>query len=118
MALVGTVLLLLLAIGIFPASAQLDGSFWWMNTNLIKQAEALRETKDVKAIVISKDSELDEVRVGGNSLVDSDSPDCICVPLNRCHNQPTGRFRIERSMSRDLPCLKSWKIKTISSIQN
>ncbi|XP_049286286.1 serine proteinase stubble-like [Anopheles funestus] len=85
------VALLVLGVVIVPVPAQLDGSFWWMNTNLLKQAEALRETKDVKAIVITKDSELDAVRVGGNSLVDSDSPDCICVPLNRCHNQPTGR---------------------------
>ncbi|KFB37992.1 AGAP000290-PA-like protein [Anopheles sinensis] len=77
-----------------PVAGQLDGSFWWMNTNLLKQAEALRESKDVKAIVITKDSELDEVRVGGNSLVDSDSPDCICVPLGRCAGsgtKPTGR---------------------------
>ncbi|XP_052900182.1 inactive CLIP domain-containing serine protease A28-like [Anopheles moucheti] len=86
-----TVSSMLLGILIVPVPAQLDGSFWWMNSNLIKQAEALRESKDVKAIVISKDSELDEVRVGGNSLIDSDSPDCICVPLNRCRNQPTGR---------------------------
>ncbi|XP_058128256.1 serine protease 44-like [Anopheles coustani] len=77
-----------------PVAGQLDGSFWWMNSNLLKQAEALRESKDVKAIVITKDSELDEVRVGGNSLVDSDSPDCICVPLGRCAGsgtKPTGR---------------------------
>uniref|UniRef100_A0A182PV84 Peptidase S1 domain-containing protein n=1 Tax=Anopheles epiroticus TaxID=199890 RepID=A0A182PV84_9DIPT len=85
---VGLIVLTVLAV---PAAAQLDGSFWWMNANLLKQAEALRETKDVKAIVITKDSALDEVRVGGNSLVDSDSPDCICVPLNRCNNQPAGR---------------------------
>uniref|UniRef100_A0A182YEY1 Uncharacterized protein n=1 Tax=Anopheles stephensi TaxID=30069 RepID=A0A182YEY1_ANOST len=85
-------ILILLSIMAAPVVvAQLDGSFWWMNTNLLKQAEALRETKDIKAIVITKDSELDEVRVGGNSLVDNDSPDCICVPLNRCNNQPTGR---------------------------
>uniref|UniRef100_A0A182T7G7 Uncharacterized protein n=1 Tax=Anopheles maculatus TaxID=74869 RepID=A0A182T7G7_9DIPT len=83
--------LILLSFVAVPVVAQLDGSFWWMNSNLLKQAEALRETKDVKAIVITKDSALDEVRVGGNSLVDSDSPDCICVPLNRCNNQPTGR---------------------------
>ncbi|XP_041771838.1 coagulation factor IX-like isoform X1 [Anopheles merus] len=83
-------LIVVLAVAV-PAAAQLDGSFWWMNANLLKQAEALRETKDVKAIVITKDSALDEVRVGGNSLADSDSPDCICVPLNRCNNQPTGR---------------------------
>uniref|UniRef100_A0A182TJU4 Uncharacterized protein n=1 Tax=Anopheles melas TaxID=34690 RepID=A0A182TJU4_9DIPT len=86
-------LIVVLAVAV-PAAAQLDGSFWWMNANLLKQAEALRETKDVKAIVITKDSALDEVRVGGNSLADSDSPDCICVPLNRCNNQPTGRGHI------------------------
>uniref|UniRef100_A0A182QHQ5 Peptidase S1 domain-containing protein n=1 Tax=Anopheles farauti TaxID=69004 RepID=A0A182QHQ5_9DIPT len=72
-------------------AGQLDGSFWWMNANLLKQAEALRETKDVKAIVVTKDSELDAVRVGGNSLVDSNAPDCICVPLDRCNNQAAGR---------------------------
>ncbi|ETN64541.1 hypothetical protein AND_003717 [Anopheles darlingi] len=67
------------------AIAQLDGSFWWMNGNLLKQAEALRETKDVKAVVVSKDSAFEEVRVGGNSLTDGgDAPDCICVPLGRC----------------------------------
>ncbi|XP_050099175.1 phenoloxidase-activating factor 2-like [Anopheles aquasalis] len=67
------------------AIAQLDGSFWWMNGNLLKQAEALRETKDVKAVVVSKDSPFEEVRVGGNSLTDGgDAPDCICVPLGRC----------------------------------
>ncbi|XP_053678135.1 phenoloxidase-activating factor 2-like [Anopheles nili] len=74
-----------------PVAGQFDGSFWWMNSNLLKQAEALRETKDVKAIVITKDSPLDEVRVGGNSLVDSDSPDCLCVPTERCDSKPTGR---------------------------
>lgn len=34
--------------------AQLDGTFWWMNGNLLKQVEVLRETKDVKAVVVSK----------------------------------------------------------------
>uniref|UniRef100_A0A182N1F7 Peptidase S1 domain-containing protein n=1 Tax=Anopheles dirus TaxID=7168 RepID=A0A182N1F7_9DIPT len=82
---------MLLSIGTVPVAGQLDGSFWWMNTNLLKQAEALRETKDVKAIVVTKDSELDAVRVGGNSLVDNGSPDCICVPLDRCNSHAIGR---------------------------
>uniref|UniRef100_A0AAG5DWY6 Peptidase S1 domain-containing protein n=1 Tax=Anopheles atroparvus TaxID=41427 RepID=A0AAG5DWY6_ANOAO len=84
----------LVCVRVGSVAGQVDGSFWWMNSNLLKQAEALRESKDVKAIVISKDSQLDEVRVGGNSLVDSDSPDCICVPLGRCagsSSKPSGR---------------------------
>uniref|UniRef100_A0A182J821 Uncharacterized protein n=1 Tax=Anopheles atroparvus TaxID=41427 RepID=A0A182J821_ANOAO len=83
----------LVCVRVGSVAGQVDGSFWWMNSNLLKQAEALRESKDVKAIVISKDSQLDEVRVGGNSLVDSDSPDCICVPLGRCagsSSKPSG----------------------------
>ncbi|XP_052866327.1 clotting factor B-like [Anopheles cruzii] len=77
----------LLAMLLVPvAVAQLDGSFWWMNGNLLKQADALRETKDVKAIVVNKDSPVDEVRIAGNSLAYSNAPDCICVPVGRCRH--------------------------------
>lgn len=33
--------------------AQFDGSFWWMNTDLLKKAEQIRQEKDVKSTVVN-----------------------------------------------------------------
>lgn len=45
-----------------PVEAQIDGSFWWMNTELVKKAEEYRQDKDVKANVVNNVS-LDTVTV-------------------------------------------------------
>lgn len=36
-----------------PVQAQIDGSFWWMNTDLVQKAEQYRQEKDVKANVVN-----------------------------------------------------------------
>nr|XP_029736244.1 phenoloxidase-activating factor 2-like [Aedes albopictus] len=72
--------------------AQYDGSFWWMNTDLLKTAEQIRQEKDVKSTVVNNDTEIDSIRLSGNTYTDGDgdSPDCICVPSNLCRTTLTG----------------------------
>ncbi|XP_053682960.1 phenoloxidase-activating factor 2-like [Sabethes cyaneus] len=76
-----------------PVHGQLDGSFWWMNANLIKKAEEYREEKDVKAIVVNNETEFDSIRLQDNTFTDEtdDSPDCICVPSKRCKSTASGK---------------------------
>ncbi|XP_065084975.1 inactive CLIP domain-containing serine protease A28-like [Ochlerotatus camptorhynchus] len=75
-----------------PVQAQIDGSFWWMNTDLVQKAEQYRQEKDVKANVVNNETEIDSIRLAGNTYTDDsdDSPDCICVPSHLCRTTLTG----------------------------
>ncbi|XP_058445233.1 phenoloxidase-activating factor 2-like [Malaya genurostris] len=78
---------------VFQADAQIDGSFWWKNENLVKKAEEYREEKDVKAIVVNNETEFDSIRLQDNAFTETsdDSPDCICVPSERCRSATDGK---------------------------
>ncbi|XP_055610820.1 phenoloxidase-activating factor 2-like [Uranotaenia lowii] len=85
-----------LLLGSLPLVAgQLDGSFWWTNTDLIKKVEQLRDEKDVKAVVVNNETEIDSVRLRENTNVAEDTfvdtPDCFCVPNEQCRSISTGR---------------------------
>lgn len=94
--------------------AQFDGSFWWMNTDLLKKAEQIRQEKDVKSTVVNNDTEIDSIRLSGNTYTDGadDSPDCICVPSNLCRTTITGERARDSLCGSEQTCCRKHQIIT------